>query len=350
MLTDKLKPLILSVKWLTEKVCSGIEIFRNFQARVENSRAWKQLEDFVYYQKEGALFLLWCLWRAIRWLIWELFPARFIWEKIRPPENGKESRPPCTIGIWVFTIYLGCYGFASQRYENQLARAEFKYNTFTTQVAAKVPFNYPKLKKIADTPLPIQPEIWSFPSVVKSIIFNKKIPFLHQFELFKPSDQTYALAEERTAPEGSLESESFVYSVIQSWKYILARVDFTGANLIKADLKEANLWGADLIEADLSGADLTWADLSRANFTKAKLRGADLREAKLELSNFTEADLGKANLTEADLRNAKFGNSNPVLMLKMAKTLFRAKLDPDIRDALVAEGCADLFERDPEIK
>ena len=122
----------------------------------------------------------------------------------------------------------------------------------------------------------------------------------------------------------------------------LRKADLRGANLENADLKgsdlrEADLRGANLKKTDLLRADLREADLRGANLENADLRGSDLREADLRWTTLIEADLiaadlSKANLRGVDLRGIQFLTPN---QLSQVKTLYQAKLDPELEIQLI---------------
>ena len=87
-------------------------------------------------------------------------------------------------------------------------------------------------------------------------------------------------------------------------------------------LKEHKRWIENEKEgekADLSSANLGEANLRGANLSYAYLSGADLRGANLRY-----ADLIKANLTKVKNLSKK--------QLSKAKTLYEAKLDPELME------------------
>jgi uncharacterized protein YjbI with pentapeptide repeats len=94
----------------------------------------------------------------------------------------------------------------------------------------------------------------------------------------------------------------------------LSKVDLSGASM-----KYASLNDADLLMADLKKAVMAKANLNNANFTKANLNGADLFDAYLDGAYLDGANLeGAINLTIEQLSNVK--------------TLYKAKLDPELMD------------------
>ena len=272
--------------------------------------------------------------RVFLWVAWELVPVRFIWEKVFPPKGGyKENRKPCTIGAWVITIYIACYGFASQRYEGRLERAEFKYNAFTTQIGANARFNYTQLLKIGKIELPVRPEILAPSTVLDSLCFpiafqtyanNEDIE--NSRKTMKPWSGASILAsfyclikkegckDDQTNPQ--IESKSFYVTVVEEWRDKLSYAELGNANLMEASLKKANLLGAELWKANLRKADLWKADLrsstisygnlSEASLSSADLRKAVLRNASLINTSLLNADLTDAILSRADLRNSSF--------------------------------------------
>jgi len=92
---------------------------------------------------------------------------------------------------------------------------------------------------------------------------------------------------------------------------ILARDDWSGANLSSMSLGCCDLRGkifrgtdlsyAHLGYADLRGADLRNADLTGANLGAADLRGADLRHCDLRNTNLVETKLDGADLRDGML-------------------------------------------------
>jgi hypothetical protein len=131
----------------------------------------------------------------------------------------------------------------------------------------------------------------------------------------------------------------------------LRYADFYQAFVVKANLRNAKLRGARLREADfryadLRGAKLKGADLRQGNFHRADFReailsdvnlgDADLRDAQLGFANFKRADFKDARLTGADLRCADLREVKNLSSedLKTVKTLYRAKMDKDVRQQL----------------
>lgn len=120
----------------------------------------------------------------------------------------------------------------------------------------------------------------------------------------------------------------------------LANADLKGANLKEAALNGATLSGADLRDADLSGAYLGSADLSKADLFRADLSGAhfgifpgmDVSEVK------NETVLDGAFLRGGDLRDIRNATADT---FRNARTLYKARLDPDLR--------AEIEEQHPEL-
>ncbi len=117
----------------------------------------------------------------------------------------------------------------------------------------------------------------------------------------------------------------------------LREAAFSGANLSEANLREADLTGAHLSGTKLDGANLQKALLigaypTDARFRKAFLQGASfqgakLMRAKLQGADFENAELERANLSETDLSEAE---NLTLEQLSKVKTLYKAKLDPNI--------------------
>ena len=131
----------------------------------------------------------------------------------------------------------------------------------------------------------------------------------------------------------------------------LQGTDLQGAELQGADLQGAELQGADLKGAELQGAELKGADLKEADLTKAILWGANLQDANLEEAILWGAYLQGANLQDADLKEAKLQGAYlrgaylqgtdlfearglTVKQLSVTKTLYKAKLDPELMEQI----------------
>ncbi len=122
----------------------------------------------------------------------------------------------------------------------------------------------------------------------------------------------------------------------------LKNTNLHGATLRHTDLSSARLIESDLQEAIFSSANLQGTLLMDANFRKAKLFRANMKQASLIGADFTNAQLGyswllgadfeEANLSEADLfcANLRGALNLTVEQLSKAKTLYKAKLDPEL--------------------
>jgi hypothetical protein len=134
----------------------------------------------------------------------------------------------------------------------------------------------------------------------------------------------------------------------------LQQVNLEGANLQEANLEDANLQKAKLLHTNLKLAVLLGAKLQQADLSYAKLQGtilvqANLQEADLWSANLQKANLGgtilqEANLGEADLSCTKYLTID---QLSKVKTLYNAKLDPDLLKQ-VKKCCPHLLERPKE--
>jgi uncharacterized protein YjbI with pentapeptide repeats len=140
---------------------------------------------------------------------------------------------------------------------------------------------------------------------------------------------------------------------------VLRDADFQKADLSKAKLQNANLFGvklqnADLSTANLQNANLSFADLQNANLSTANLQNADLSTANLQNANLSGAKLQNANLSFANLQNANLLNADltgaknlKIEQLSKAKTLYKAKLDPELLEQ-VRKCCPHLLEKPKE--
>ena len=85
---------------------------------------------------------------------------------------------------------------------------------------------------------------------------------------------------------------------------VLARSDFTAANLAGAVLHRANLTDAVLAEANLTDVDLSGAILKKAVFKQTQLARALLHGANLSQCDLNGADISETDLALADLEAA----------------------------------------------
>jgi uncharacterized protein YjbI with pentapeptide repeats len=155
----------------------------------------------------------------------------------------------------------------------------------------------------------------------------------------------------------NLEGASLIFANLEG-------ANLNGANLKRANLELANLKGVSLEEVNLEGAILYGADLqeanpNRANFkdadlNSARLSGADFWQANLEGANLFWANLEGTNLEGANLEGASLINANlkgtenlAIEQLSKVKTLYRAKLDPELEKE-VKEKYPHLLEKPKE--
>jgi uncharacterized protein YjbI with pentapeptide repeats len=146
----------------------------------------------------------------------------------------------------------------------------------------------------------------------------------------------------------------------------LSYADFQGADMRGANLVStygrntrfsgANFWNADmrgsrLEYSDFQGADFTLADLSGARLWDTNFQGARLFHAILQGAELIRADFSKADLKDAVLRGADLWGANlkgtrnlDIEQLSEAKTLYNAKLDPELRKK-VEEKYPHLLEK-----
>jgi uncharacterized protein YjbI with pentapeptide repeats len=97
--------------------------------------------------------------------------------------------------------------------------------------------------------------------------------------------------------------------------------DWSGANFFKG----GQIFGSNLEGADFRGARLAGSDLRKSDFSGVDFRGADLRGALVWHSVFRGANLEGADLRDTDAEPDQLG---------AARTLFRARLDPALHEAI----------------
>jgi hypothetical protein len=111
----------------------------------------------------------------------------------------------------------------------------------------------------------------------------------------------------------------------------LNRAGISNIDLYFCFLKEARLGDVDLQDSGLRGANLQEAELSEADLRKARLRGANLQGAFLDAADLSGADL-------------KYAKDLTIAQLSEVKTLFEAKLDPDLEKEM-RDKYPHLFEK-----
>jgi uncharacterized protein YjbI with pentapeptide repeats len=246
------------------------------------------------------------------WLLWDFSGLRFIWEKIRPPFDEKPQgyRPPSTFIFWatgIFSLYIACFGMASQRYENRVDVIEYRANMIITQIAiADANIRKKALSQFPDIQnmwCPPKPDILSFSSIVSSLLSTEG-----------DGNRYFEIIE-------------LVKRTVMIWKNKLSGVEFKNIVLDLLILEKAELHGAILSGADLREVTLSEANLQEANLWLANLENADLHRADLKEANLSEANLSEANLSEANLYEAK---NLTLEQLSKVRTLYKAKIDPEL--------------------
>ena len=274
--------------------------------------------------------------RFVIWVLWDFTGFRFLWEKIRPPiETDPEKRPPSTFFLWglgVLFAYLILFSIESQRFETRVRRIEERANTILLHLS------------ISDSN--IQKTVLSRVSDVQNMLCPYPPDIYHPTSIFR---SVFGISSRKHTP-----TVQALKGVIESWKgqldsVDLERADLRDAKLIEAKLSHANLKGIDFFGADLTNADLYGADLSGADLTNAVLRGADFSEALIEGANLQGVDLRvpdnievwKASLFGRDPEWVKHSGAD---LLCTAKTLYGAKLDPELEQQLM-KACPHILKK-----
>jgi uncharacterized protein YjbI with pentapeptide repeats len=90
---------------------------------------------------------------------------------------------------------------------------------------------------------------------------------------------------------------------------------------------EGDIFNTNFEGADLEGVDFHGCRVDKCVFARANLKDADFREAELWKTEFSGADLEGANFLGATRLEAE--------QLSLAKTLFRARLDPPLYEKIM---------------
>ena len=275
----------------------------------------------------------------IIWIIWDFSTLRFFWEKIRPPiEDSKKRRRPSTILIWIAGIivtYIALFVLVSQRYENRLLIIENRANSILTQLLvpeANIRKNaLSRISNVQNMTRPYEPALFEPVSIYRSVQKFADTRYDDIVELLKQTVESW---------KDHLDSVNLNEAILQN------------AKLHQAKLSKANLTGSELSGINLVNADLRDAVLSNANLTDANLRGADLSGARIDGAIFQGADLRIPE--EKDIwKGALFGRDpewtkrSGVEQLCTVKTLYKAKLDPELVFQ-IKEKCPHLLEKPTE--
>lgn len=129
----------------------------------------------------------------------------------------------------------------------------------------------------------------------------------------------------------------------------LIRTNLKKSYLSQADLKKANLYRANLESAKLTGSNFRNSNLTETNLKNSDCKGADFEGTILEKASLQGADLLSAFFEEADLRDANLTGAKNlnIKQLSGAKTLYQAKLDPELMKK-VKKSYPHLLERPKE--
>lgn len=271
----------------------------------------------------------------IKWMVWDFTGLHFIWRKILPPntpESEKKNVP--TFMLWIVGIYVALFGIASQRYENRVDIIENRANAIFAQLGTDVKDKaLGRIARVQNMACPTKPEI-----------LNPRSLFL---SLFGNNDKYYQMIQD-------------LKETVEDWKAHLKGVDLAKADLMGVNLQEANLEGTILTLVNLKKANLRGANLQSASFMKANLeqaqlwlallRKADFKRANLKATKLGGAELGWVNFDGSNLEGADLQMANleqainlTVEQLSKAKTLYRAKLDPEL-EAEIKEKYPRLLE------
>lgn len=116
------------------------------------------------------------------------------------------------------------------------------------------------------------------------------------------------------------------------------------ANLQSAKLVKTHLKNSNLIEVNFKKANLYFANLQGAYLYYANFKDANLRRANLQNAFIGTANLQGTNLMEANLQGVMYITLG---QLSKAKTLYKAKLDPELEKE-IKEKYPHLLEKPKE--
>ena len=278
--------------------------------------------------------------KILYWLIWEFIGLHYIVRKFDPltPEEAHTEKPPVTVGIWIFGLYIAFFGLVSQRYQSKISVIENRINNINASLST--PGLRQALSRIPRTQkmhCPVEPELVNPIKTIMSLFY----------------EATYKHGVDRLKETVADWKDSLSYAVLKSAN--LDSAELQGANLLKARLAGASLWRANLDSAILDSANLDSANFMGDSLEKADLAGADLRSANLSKSNLYKADLDSTNLDSANLDSANLSNASFIgaslkganlskIDLNNVKSFYMAKLDSNAI-ALIKKQCPEKLAR-----
>lgn len=248
-----------------------------------------------------------------------------------------QKEPVPTGVVWLFGLYFAAYAFTAQRYESQLDKIEFRYSTFTTQVAAGATFVNKRLMGILHEETPVKPSVYNPIKVFQSFVYKPQNFFY----------QTYS--DEKK--ESYKTAAAFQQEIITQWDKKLDGANFRGLQLDEAKFIRANLNMADFLGAQIEGADFRWAKLVAANFIEAELKMADFRGAQLDGAGFIEAQLEGADFRMAQLDEAIFFGAQflTAKQLIQANSITGIEYCPDeVLFEIIKLGCEEMILKSPD--
>lgn len=272
---------------------------------------------------------------TLKYIVWELVGLRAIYERIVPPPNSESNSPAYkaapSIGIWLFSIYFAVLGFATARYERKLERAEFNYNTLTTQLAADMQFREIRVSEVGNLKIPIEPKFelnnTNFIISVWKSLFSESRPYRERHDRITFNEEDAKITIKPVETESD-----FLILMVELWKHKLNR-----AYLAKSQLNGASLFNSVFTNADLRDADLSNSDLREANLSKSDSRGAIFKKANLEKANLLSADLRGADFDEANLDEAIMENTRLSANLNKASLMLTVLTGSDLSNATLVE-------------
>ncbi len=262
---------------------------------------WYYFERFVYYSG-----------------------IRFVWEKFCPTEKNKFP----TGFIWLVGLYFAAYAFTFQRYESLLDKVEFRYNTFTSQIAGGAKLSHGRLMAILTDKIPVKPDIYSPLSIYRSFAYDRYTTSYFETRV-NNLNQTYKSASE------------FRQGVLLQWGRKLQLADFYKAQLQSVILANTHLEEAYFGQANLKEANFAFAQLQDTDFSQAQLQGADFKFAKLKGTSFF-----KAHLEGADFLNVQYLTAEQLIKAQNIRGL---KYCPGyIIDKIKEYGCGEMLSKSPD--
>ena len=187
-----------------------------------------------------------------------------------------------------------------------MTRAEFRYNTFTTQMAANTPIDTKVLRNIGLTKIPYPPSFWNPWSILNSLLFNIR-------------SIKYGEIEEKSLNNDRRTPITFINFNLNRWQNNIkgGYIDDTTINslliedvaLIKTSFNNINFFNNDL-DQDKKIPYFFSENIERSFFFNSNFQEPYFFSNRLNRTFFFNCNLSKSSFSNIIIDNCKFDSSD----------------------------------------